>query len=121
MKTNFILAASLFAAVVLGLSPGVAQAVVIATMDFTDPNNDGELDGDTDGSGWAAGPWVSDVDDSAIVLEGFSYTSPDGVQVNTATSLQIKCAPGTAGPDCDGNLPGAATFMMGTRFVECET
>ena len=99
----------------VGLAPVVAQAVEIASMDFTDPNNDGELDGDTDGSGWAAGPWVSDVDDSAIVLEGLSYTSPDGVQVNIATSLQIECAADTVESDCDGSLPGAGIFMMSTR------
>ena len=128
MKTYSILAASLLAALVFVLSPGVARAVEIASMDFTDPNNDGELDGDSDGTGWDADPrahpWRADRDDSAILQEGLSYTSPDGVQVNTATSLQIKCAPGTTGPHCAGSLgtsahpqhiTGAGTFMMATR------
>ena len=109
MKTLVTIAAFIS----IGLAPVVAQAVEIASMDFTDPNNDGELDGDTDGSGWAAGPWVSDVDISAIVLEGFSYTSPDGVQVNTATSVHIECPAGLE--HCNPVLPGAAQFLMSTR------
>ena len=105
MKTYSILAASLLAAIVLTLSPGVVQAVVIAESDFLDLNGDGELTNDTDGIGWSGGWNEVDEDGSGIVQEGLNYVSLDGVAVNATTALQITGV---------GSTPGA-TFSLANR------
>jgi len=78
MKTYSILAASLLAAIVLTLSPGVVQAVVIAESDFLDLNGDGELTNDTDGIGWSGG-WNEVDEDGEMVIQAMtkSYFDSD--------------------------------------------